>query len=156
MLRDHPQGAIYVAWSGHSKTGRVQGMLVKPTAAKVEDGAAWERAMQWAMADFGFQNCPIFQTEIVGMEGSEGVSSVSPFQSLFCRNPGKNCRSREVFLCGSTQGVPVGAPIVFVFRNFFLSRSQGLFRQQIWLQPFLPEAQEFPGWRLLAARALFA
>ena len=70
VLGDRPQGAIYVAWSGHSKTSRVQGMLVKPTAAKVEDDEAWARAMQWAMADFGFQNCPIFQT-IDGLEGSE-------------------------------------------------------------------------------------
>lgn len=28
------------------------------------------------------------------------VSPVFAFQSLFCGNPGKNCRSREVFLCG--------------------------------------------------------
>ena len=33
LLGHHPQGAIYLAWSGHSKTNRVQGMLVKPTAA---------------------------------------------------------------------------------------------------------------------------
>ena len=40
LLGDRPQAAIYVPWSGHSKTGRVQGMLVKPTAAKVEDDEA--------------------------------------------------------------------------------------------------------------------
>ena len=74
VLGDRPQGVIYAAWSGHSKTGRVQGMLLKPTAAKLEDDEAWARAMQWAMADFGFQNCPRrteTETEIVGMEGSE-------------------------------------------------------------------------------------
>ena len=52
-LGDHPQGALYLAWSGHSKTGGVQGMLVKPTAEKVADDAGWERAMQWTMGDFG-------------------------------------------------------------------------------------------------------
>ena len=40
LLGDRPQGAIYLAWSGHSKTGRVQGMLVKPTAATFADDAS--------------------------------------------------------------------------------------------------------------------
>ena len=53
LLGDRPQGALYLAWSGHSKTGGVQGMLVKPTAEKVADDACWERAMQWTMGDFG-------------------------------------------------------------------------------------------------------
>lgn len=48
-------------------------MLVKPTAAKVEDAETWERAMQWAMADFGFQNCPIFRAEIVGWDEDNEV-----------------------------------------------------------------------------------
>ena len=65
VLGDRPQGAIYVAWSGHSKTSRVQGMLVKPTAAKVEDDEAWARAMQTlrlavqnsSRASLAFRNC---------------------------------------------------------------------------------------------------
>ena len=40
-----PQGNIYVAWSGNSKTGRTQGVLVRPTKAKVEDDAAWRKAI---------------------------------------------------------------------------------------------------------------
>ena len=75
VLGDRLQGVIYLAWSGHSKTNRVQGMLVKPTAATVADDVKWERAMHWTMADFGYQNCPIFFTEIVGMEGSEVLFS---------------------------------------------------------------------------------
>ena len=75
FLGDRPQGAIYLAWSGHSKTGRVQGMLVRPTPAMVANDANWERAVQWAMADFGFQNCPIFRTEILGEENDEVVFS---------------------------------------------------------------------------------
>lgn len=63
---------IYLARSGHSKTGRLQGMLVCPTPAVVADDAAWERAIQWTMADFGLRNYPIFQTEILGVE-DEGV-----------------------------------------------------------------------------------
>ena len=75
LLGDRTQGAIYLAWSGHSKTGRVQGVLVKPTAAMVEDDESWERAMQWTMADFGFRKCPIFHTEIVGKEGGDVLFS---------------------------------------------------------------------------------
>ena len=41
-----PARVIYVAWSGHSKTGRVQAVLMKRTAAKVKDDKMWERAMQ--------------------------------------------------------------------------------------------------------------
>ena len=46
VLGDRPQGKIYLARSGHSKTGRVQGMLVRPTPAVVADDEKWERAMQ--------------------------------------------------------------------------------------------------------------
>ena len=75
LLGDRPQGALYLAWSGRSKTGRVQGTLVKPTAEKVADDACWERAMQWTMGDFGCKNCPIFHAEIVGEEGGEVLFS---------------------------------------------------------------------------------
>ena len=75
LLGHRPQEAIYLAWGGHSKTGRVQGKLVKPTAATVADDVKWERAMHWVMADFGLKDCPIFHAEIVGEEGEEVLFS---------------------------------------------------------------------------------
>ena len=80
LLGDREQGAIYLAWSGHSKTGRVQGMLVKPTAEMVADDAKWDRAMHWTMADFGLKNCPIFHVEIVGEIGRKVL--FSPLYSI--------------------------------------------------------------------------
>ena len=75
LLGDRPLGSIYLAWGGHSKTGRVQGMLVKPTAATVADDVKWERAMHWVVADFGLKDCLIFHAEIVGEEGREVLFS---------------------------------------------------------------------------------
>ena len=79
LLGDRTHGSIYPARSGHSKTGRVQGMLVRPSPAVVANDEQWEWAMQWTVADFGLRNCPIFRTEILGMEGEEVL--FSPLQA---------------------------------------------------------------------------
>lgn len=63
----------HVAWSGHSETGSAQGVLVKRTAAKVEDDETWERAMQWAMVTSA-SKILTFWADILGVEDSEVVS----------------------------------------------------------------------------------
>ena len=79
VLGDRPRSTIYVAWSGHSGTGRVQGIQVQPTKTTQENDAAWAKAMRWAMADFGLRRCPIFEVEILGVEEDEIL-----FSSLRC------------------------------------------------------------------------
>lgn len=64
---------IHVAWSGHSETGSAQGVLVKRTAAKVEDDETWERALQWAMVTSA-SKILTFWADILGVEDSEVVS----------------------------------------------------------------------------------
>jgi hypothetical protein len=78
VLADRPQGQIFVAWYAHTTTGRVSGIRVRPTKAKVDDEASWERAVQWAAADFGFRACPIFRVDILAMN-EEGVE-LGPLQ----------------------------------------------------------------------------
>ena len=58
--KDRPWGDIYLARSGHSRTGRTQGMLVHTTEEVAADDAKWKRAMEWTMADFGLRKCLIF------------------------------------------------------------------------------------------------
>ena len=74
-LADRPQGTLWMAWSGHTKTGRLQGIVVKPTPKTLEREGAWERAILCTIADFGFRNCPIFAAEILGVENNEVVLS---------------------------------------------------------------------------------
>lgn len=63
VLADRHNGTIFAGWYGHSKTKRIAGVRVAPTPAVVQDDARWERAVQWAMADFGFRRCPISQVD---------------------------------------------------------------------------------------------
>lgn len=72
VLADRPNGTIFAAWYGHSKTKRTAGARVAPTPAVVQDDANWERAVQWAMADFGFRRCPIFRVDVLEAN-QEGV-----------------------------------------------------------------------------------
>ena len=70
VLGDRPQGAIYVSWSGYSKTVRVQGMLVKPTAAKVEDDQR-EREQcngRWRISDS--KTVPYFRRRSLGWKAA--------------------------------------------------------------------------------------
>ena len=75
LLADRPQETLWMAWSGHTKTGRVQGIVAKPSKNVLEAEGAWGRAIQWMMADFGFRNCPIFLVEILGVENGEVLFS---------------------------------------------------------------------------------
>ncbi|KAK3738127.1 hypothetical protein RRG08_027740 [Elysia crispata] len=70
VLADRPQGTIFVAWYAHTTTGRVSGVRVRPTKANAD--ASWERAVEWAAADFGFRACPIFRVDILAAD-EEGV-----------------------------------------------------------------------------------
>ena len=70
VLADRPQGTIFVAWYAHTTTGRFSGVRVRPTKANAD--ASWERAVEWAAADFGFRACPIFRVDILAAD-EEGV-----------------------------------------------------------------------------------
>ena len=93
VLADRPQGNIYVSWSGNSKTGRTQGVLVPPTKAKVEDDVAWRKAIAWAMADFALRRCPIVLAEIRAVV--DGVVEFAPLQCYTKDSP--------TILCASTR-----------------------------------------------------
>ena len=93
VLADRPQGKIYVSWSGNSKTGRTQGVLVPPTKAKVEDDVAWRKAIAWAMADFALRRCPIVLAEIRAV-----VDGVVEFAPLQCYT-----KDAPTILCASTR-----------------------------------------------------
>ena len=54
-------------WSGHTKTGRLQGIAAKPSTKTLEKEGAWERVMHWMMGDFGYRNCPIFLVKVLGV-----------------------------------------------------------------------------------------
>ena len=79
LLADRPQGTLWMGWSGHTKTGRLQGIVVKPIPKTLEREGAWGRAILCTIADFGFRNCPIFAAEILGVENNEVV-----FSSVYC------------------------------------------------------------------------
>ena len=70
VLADRPNSTIYVCWYAHTRTGRLAGVRISPTKQTVDCDKRWNRAIQWAMGDFGFRNCPIFHTEILGLEKS--------------------------------------------------------------------------------------
>ena len=93
VLADRLQGKIYVSWSGNSKTGRTQGVLVPPTKAKVEDDVAWRKAIAWAMADFALRRCPIVLAEIRAV-----VDGVVEFAPLQCYT-----KDAPTILCASTR-----------------------------------------------------
>ena len=60
-----------MGWSGHTKTGRLQGIVAKPSTKTLEKEGAWWNAIEWMMVDFGYRNCPIFLVEVVGAENNE-------------------------------------------------------------------------------------
>ena len=45
---------------------------MRPTPAKVEDLANWEKAVLWAAGDFGFRSCSILRSDILAAD-DEGV-----------------------------------------------------------------------------------
>ncbi|MEW8689065.1 MAG: hypothetical protein AB2556_24865, partial [Candidatus Thiodiazotropha sp.] len=72
VLADRPQGSIFVAWYAHTTTGRVSSVWVWPTKANADKEETWERAVEWAPADFRFRLFPIFGVDILGAN-EEGV-----------------------------------------------------------------------------------
>lgn len=72
VLADRPQGSIFVAWYAHTTTGRVSGVWVRPTKANADKEENWEKAVEWAAADFGFRACLIFRVDVLGAN-EEGV-----------------------------------------------------------------------------------
>ena len=93
VLADRSQGDIYVARSGNSQTGRLQGVLVSPKRPQVERDVSWRRAIEWAMSDFALRRCPIFLAEILAVDG-EDVS----FAPLRCYT-----KDAPTILCASTR-----------------------------------------------------
>ena len=65
VVANRPQGEVFVAWYAHTRTGRVSGVRVVPKASVAEDDKKWERAVSWAVGDFGFRSCPIFRIDIL-------------------------------------------------------------------------------------------
>ena len=81
LLEERTQETLWMGWSGHTKTGRLQGIVAKPSTKTLEEKGAWERAIHWMMADFDYRNCPIFLVEILGLENNEVLfSGVRCFQ----------------------------------------------------------------------------
>lgn len=72
VLADRPQGTIFAGWFAHTITGRVSGVRIRPTKANVEAEKTWERAVEWAAAEFGFRAFPIFRVDILAVD-KEGV-----------------------------------------------------------------------------------
>lgn len=54
LLAHRRQGEIYIAWEVHINTGRVQGIVAKPTRDRVDNDTTWKRGIEWMDADFGF------------------------------------------------------------------------------------------------------
>ena len=78
VLADRPHGSIFVAWYAHTTTGRVSGVRVRPTKANADNEATWERAVEWAAAEFGFRACPIFRVDLLGVH--EEVVELGPLR----------------------------------------------------------------------------
>jgi len=72
VLADRPQGNIFLGWYAHTETGRISGVHIRPTPAKVREDAQWDKAVLWAAGDFGFRKCPIFRVDIQSAD-EEGV-----------------------------------------------------------------------------------
>ena len=70
FLSDCPQETLWMGWSGHTKTRRLQGILSKPSTKTLEKGA-WERVIHCMIADFRYRNCPIFLIEVLGVENDK-------------------------------------------------------------------------------------
>lgn len=72
VLADKCQGQIFAGCYAHTGTGRISGVHIRPTKTTVEDADRWEKAVEWAVGDFGFRACPIFRIDILA-EDEEGV-----------------------------------------------------------------------------------
>ena len=73
VLADRPESTIYVCWYAHTKTKRMSGIRIRPKQSIVDNDKHWNQAILWAVSDFGFRNCPIFQIEILSADIDTGV-----------------------------------------------------------------------------------
>ena len=71
LRADRTKETLWMGWSGHTKTGRLQGIVAKPSTKTLETEGAWERAIHWMMGDFSYHNCLIFLVEVLGVENNE-------------------------------------------------------------------------------------
>ena len=65
VMADIPESTKYAAWYAHTRTKRIGGILIRPTQNTVDNDKLWNRAIEWAVSNFGFRNCPIFKTDIL-------------------------------------------------------------------------------------------
>ena len=89
VLADRPNSTIYVCWYVHTRTGRLAGIRISPTRHTVDCDKKWNRAILWAMGDFGFRNCPIFHTEILSLEKETGIQ----LSNLQCYTKNKDSKT---------------------------------------------------------------
>ncbi|KAK3716084.1 hypothetical protein QZH41_019629, partial [Actinostola sp. cb2023] len=59
-------GEIFVAWYGHSETGRICGVRLRPK--NISSDAKWKKSVDYAISAFGFRCCPIYHIEILATE----------------------------------------------------------------------------------------
>ena len=89
VLADRPNSTIYVCWYAHTRTGRLAGIRISTTRHTVDCDEKWNRAILWAMGDFGFRNCPIFHTEILSLEKETGIQ----LSNLQCYTKNKDSKT---------------------------------------------------------------
>jgi len=67
VVSNRELGEIFVAWYGHSETGRICGVQVHPKNVSNND-AKWKKSVEYAISAFGFRSCPIYHIEILATE----------------------------------------------------------------------------------------
>lgn len=65
LVADRPSKKIFLAWYGSSTTKKIAGIQVRPTSF-----ANWEKAIEWAITEFGWRSCPIFRIDILATTDS--------------------------------------------------------------------------------------
>lgn len=59
----------------------MQGIVANPSKKVLKQEGAWEKALQWMKAEFGFRRCPTFVYQILEVQNDEVV-----FSKLSCYN----------------------------------------------------------------------
>jgi len=67
VVSNRELGEIFVAWYGHSETGRICGVQVHPKNIRNSD-RKWKKSVDYAISAFGFRSCPIYHIEILATE----------------------------------------------------------------------------------------
>ncbi|KAK3734420.1 hypothetical protein QZH41_003615, partial [Actinostola sp. cb2023] len=66
VVSNRELGDIFVAWYGHSETGRICGVHLRPK--NVCSDAKWKKSVEYAISAFGFRSCPLYYIEILATE----------------------------------------------------------------------------------------